>query len=205
MKPIYPLTLLIALAWGCSTFKPVHEELHHYILSPQPLAAANRGTTAHEAMTVLLKPVDVARYLEGRDIAVRNGDNEITYPMDDRWAEPLDAGIRRVLTQDLGQSRAVSFVLTDEPSPGRQVTSIYVRLLACDAVKTNGTGSIAFAAQWEITSRSEVTHGLFHGPPARWSPGDYGGFAAAISRDLRDFSDVLLNELQKARMVSKGK
>ena len=127
--------VLAVLAAGCMSLKPVKDQTRYYILTPAAKGPAASGSAARGRLVVRLQLVEVADYLKGREIAVRSGANEITFATDHDWAEPLDAGVRRVLAEDLRASPGIGQVVTDQPAPaGRPVKTIVLRVLACEGV-----------------------------------------------------------------------
>ena len=151
---------------------------------------------------VRLRPVELANYLQTKDMAVRTGTNEITFALFHRWAEPLDAGIRRVLAQDLRAAPAIRNVITDEPAPaGCSVYTLSVHVLTCEGIRTDHMGSAAFAAVWEITGPgfpgAVLDQGVFRARPASWTPGDYGQLASQTSKSLEEFSDMLVGAITR--------
>jgi uncharacterized lipoprotein YmbA len=199
---------LAALAAGCTFLKPAQTETHYYLLTPtSSLAAAGHTNPPTQGCVVRLRPVELADYLQTQDMAERIGTNEITFALFHRWAEPLDAGIRRVLAENLRAAPAIHSVLTDQPAPaGYPVYTISVHVLACEGIRTNQAGSTAFVAVWEITgpgfSGTVLDQGVFQAPPVSWTPGDYGQLASDMSGALGDFSKVLLSSL--ARLADAG-
>lgn len=194
---LFQIAIVAALA-GCALLKPTPDNVRYYILTSSSKMAA--AETARPRLVVRLQPVEVARYLQGGDIAVRAGANEIIYPLNDRWAEPLDAGVRRVLAENLRALPTIGDVLTDQPAPpGQPVHAIFVRVTACEGVQKNArAGAIAFEASWQITSgtsESVLAHGIFKAGPEAWTPGNYAQLADHIGRALRDFSGVLADAL----------
>lgn len=188
------LSLLMA---GCAPFQPAHDHEQHYILDALP----GKAPSSRERLVVRLPAVEVAQYLQGEEMAVRSNGNEVDYPLNHRWAEPLDAGMRRVLSEELRAAPLVEQVLIDEPSPPeRTVYRVSVRLLACEGMKNGGGGGEArFSAAWEITKdgspESVVAHGVFQPPPAPWAADNYNQLASDLSRAARGLTDVILDAL----------
>jgi uncharacterized protein len=207
IRPLWPVAAALALAAltaGCSFLKPAQNETRYYLLTPaSPVAARTHTNSSTPGCVVRLRPVEVADYLNTVDMAVRTGPNQIHFALFHCWAEPLDAGIRRVLAEDLTATPLVRQVLTDQPAPpGRPVYTLSIRVLACEGVSsTNHVGSTAFAAAWQIVDSGAphtiLAHGVFRAQPGSWTPGDYAQLAGQLSRAVADFSNVLLDALSQ--------
>lgn len=193
---------LAVLTAGCSFLQPAKSESHYYLLAPANPPAVAGHTNAGPAFAVRLRPVELAEFLNTRDMAVRTGENEIRFALYHRWAEPLDAGIRRVLAANLRAEPTVRAVLTDQaPPPHFPVYTISVYVLSCEGASTNHVGSAMFEAFWEITGpdprNAVIGQGVFRAAPASWTPGDYGQLARELSRALADFGSVLVDTISR--------
>jgi uncharacterized lipoprotein YmbA len=187
------VAVLLLAGNGCAFLQPAESESHYYLLTAVhlPGVSAPRGGPT---CVVRLLPVEVADYLKTEDMAVRTGTNEIIFAQFHRWAEPLAAGVRRALADDLCGSSRIREVLTDQPAPGRgPLETVFVRVLACEGEERGGRGAIVFEASWEISGPGEASwaHGLFQAQPAAWHPGDYNQLANRLSRAVDDLSRVL--------------
>lgn len=198
----FGLNLLIAFSLvaltGCSIFRPARGEEHYYLLSSTGVGDSV-VTRTRTALVVRLLPVEVPDYLQTRDIAVRDGNNEIVFPPFHQWAEPLDAGIRRVLARDLQASSEIREVLTDEPSPAdANICVISIHIMVCEGSDINGQGAVLFKAAWSISkfgaSANPATRGVFSIPPSLWQPGNYAALAARISRAVAGLAETLARE-----------
>src|SRR5436190_18323269 len=89
-------TLLIT---SCSSLlAPRPDRTRYYVLS----AVASTSSTATQADFIVgLGPLKLPDYLNRSERAIRVGANQIRFSEDERWAEPPDANIIRVLSQDL--------------------------------------------------------------------------------------------------------
>jgi uncharacterized lipoprotein YmbA len=194
--------LLIPLLWAmllttlnsCSLLKPVKDEEHDYLLTARPSPEPAAGVKPARIVRVL--PVEVPEYLQTSDLVILTGTNEVVFSKSHEWAEPLDAGIRRALVQDLRGFPGIQEVLTDEPPPAHgKPYIISIHVLACEAKDINGQGSVLFSAAWEISQgRPEPTtlaKGVFHAPPSSWHPGDYTGMVSQISDSVANLSGIL--------------
>lgn len=103
LRPVVPLRaallLALSLATGCSYLLGVRTEPPKlFVLSTTPAD----GTHALPPSTVVgFGPVDLPAYLERRGIVRRVDANRLEESRTDLWAEPLGAGFRAVLEQNL--------------------------------------------------------------------------------------------------------
>ncbi|MCL5097030.1 MAG: PqiC family protein [Candidatus Omnitrophica bacterium] len=187
---------LVLFAGGCAFLKPAQSETQYYLLSSTSLAAPPGNTnTIPASFEVRLRPIEAADYLQTKDIAVRTGTNEIHFALFHRWAEPIDAGVGRVLAENLQSSTLIRNVLTDRAVPtDRQAYTFYIRVLAFEGNVNGHRGSASFEAAWELAGPSlqVLANGVFRAPPTVWNPDRYGQLAHQLSSALGDFSRFLL-------------
>jgi uncharacterized protein len=195
--------LLLLTGSGCAMLQPAKSETHYYLLNAaaSPAKSADHNKTK-SGFVVRLLPVEMANYLQTKDVAVRTETNEVTFAMFQRWAEPLADGIRRVLGEDLRAAPEIRAVITDQPAAShRPVYVISVHVLNCEGSEANHHGSADFKAVWEITrsdaNQTVVAHGVFQSPPMLWHPGDYSQLADQLSRALNHFSHALANAISQ--------
>lgn len=147
-----------------------------------------------------MKPVELAAYLRSKAMVVRTGTNEIHFADFDRWAEPLDQGISRVMKETLSSARNVESVALNSHGDDTLDYEVAIRILACEGVRLgNGSGSIRFAVTWEARSvgtNSTVTNrGVFTAHPVAWDGKDYGQLAERLSEAVADASKALAGDL----------
>lgn len=196
---------LLELNSGCSFLTPATAETRHYLLTAADhvTASTNASESATTSCVVRLRPVEIANYLKNGDIAVRTGTNEVKFDDFQRWAEPLDAGIRRVMAEDLSSTPEIRTVLTDQPAPAAaRVYDISIHVLACEGTTiANHQGSIAFKAVWQIAQSGKnaavLAGGTYQAPPTDWRPGDFGQLASQLSDALNDFSVTLADAISR--------
>ncbi len=89
---------------GCSVLSPQEDRSRYFVLMPvassdntPPTGVASESHT----VTVGLGPISVPRYLDRPEVVTRLTDTEFSVSETDRWGEPLDTSVSRVLTQDL--------------------------------------------------------------------------------------------------------
>ena len=104
-----PCTLLLLtaaglLCAGCSILGPLPDTSHFFTLAPLPDTVAppgNTGTETSSTMLLGLGPIELPPYLDRHEIATRLSPTQVTYSGSDRWAEPLNVSVSRVLLQNL--------------------------------------------------------------------------------------------------------
>ena len=133
-------------------------------------------------------------------MVVRTGTNEIHFADYDRWAEPLDQGISRVMKETLSSARNVESVALNSHGDETLDYEVAIRMLACEGVRLgSGNSSIRFALTWEARSvwtNSLVTkRGVFSEDPAAWDGKDYGQLAERLSEAIAGASRALAADL----------
>jgi uncharacterized lipoprotein YmbA len=149
---------------------------------------------------VALKAVEVPAYLRTKAMVVRAGTNEIHFADFNRWAEPLDQGIGRVVKEALSGARHVEKVELNSHGNDRLDYEITIRVLACEGIRVDlKTSSVWFAAKWEIrsfrTNSPVVKRGEFHADPAAWNGNDYGALAERLSQAIADMTKAMAADL----------
>jgi uncharacterized lipoprotein YmbA len=187
---IIPATLLAAAGWllaGCSNLKPVSEQARFFVLAPHVLATTN-PPGPRSALVVGLGRVEVAEYLQRRQLAMRKGSNEIVYA-DAAWAERLDKAIQRVLGANLASILGETNVLTSTWRRGDVAMELHLSVLRFES---DQQGRVTLEARWRITKpdatqtwhvgRTEISQ---QGPPPATDP---DGAVAALGRALGGLS-----------------
>ncbi|MDP3073091.1 MAG: ABC-type transport auxiliary lipoprotein family protein [Opitutaceae bacterium] len=188
---------LLAAA-GCSIVPEAKTDpMRFYVLA----TAAAGATPVASAPAVQLREVELASYLRSRPMVVRRGANELEFRDFARWGEPLEAGIARVLREELLARGAASAVLT--AGSRREATKIdatlTVRVLACEG---EAGGAVAFRAVWELApaapeSKVPAARGDFHAPDLRWDGKSEAALAAQLSQAVSALAAQIAGELGK--------
>ena len=145
-------------------------------------------------VTLGLHEVRLPIYLgDSRAIAVRSPGNRITYRDFERWAEPLNEGIKRLLRISLTVSPSVSRVLTlPFPAGVTRDYDLQVTVLTAEGYDAGSTQQIRFALDYSILSPEGdlVTHGIYRHPPQDWD-GTASDLANLLSRAVSDGADAI--------------
>ena len=153
------------------------------------------------------QPVEIPGYLRGRSMVVRTGTNEIHFAEFDRWAEPLEQGITRVLKETLRSAPNVESVSLNSHGGDSLDCDVSITILACEGVRSeHETSSIRFAAKWEIrTSRSDTPAsklGGFSATNVIWDGGGYTQLAERLSEAIAGAGRALAADLPVATNLS---
>jgi uncharacterized lipoprotein YmbA len=185
---------------SCAFLQPRADPTRFYVLTVGQAAPAAVTEVDVRRWRVGLKAVEVPAYLQTRFMVVRTGTNEIHFAEFDRWAEPLDGGISRVLKDSLSSSRNVESVALDSHGEDTLDYEFKIRILACEGTRgEHGADSLRFAMTWELRSvgtNSEVMkHGAFAASPAVWDGNDYGRLALGLSDAIAAAGTAIATDL----------
>jgi uncharacterized lipoprotein YmbA len=177
--------LSVAIA-GCAVTQPAN----FYTLSPaaEPTVAKRSA----EGLVVGLGPITLPQYLDRPDIVTRAGANQMQLAEFNKWAEPLEPMLTRIMAEDLYALLDASDVI---PIPQRG--DIYLdRVIEVDISRfdADAAGQVALDARWRIyegdnetllaSGRSQITE-----PCA--PPPDFDAIVAAMSRALGQASEEI--------------
>ena len=171
--------MLVALA-ACG-LPQAQPDLTRYYLLNEVTHKADVAEVVGEPPRIVLRPVLVPEYLRGRIMQVRLGDNELRFIDQARWAEPLEAGLTRVLREDLSQRPARVRVA---PRGGDEHDfDVAVNLRRCEGLMPAGAARLA--ARIEIFSAGPdqklVAQEDFTFDVSGWDGQDYGQLAKKLS------------------------
>lgn len=193
-------TLAACALSGCSLLQPHADPTRFYVLTVPSVPPERAGEGEFTRWKVGLRPVEVPAYLRSRAMVVRTGTNEIHFADFDRWAEPLDQGISRVIKETLSSARNVDSVALNSHGDDTLDYEVAIRVLACEGVWVeHGNGSIRFAVTWEVRSvgnnSTATKRGVFTADPVAWSGKDYGQLAERLSEAMAGASKAVAAEL----------
>lgn len=147
MRSLPPILLAAALVTtGCFGTSP---PARFYVLSASEPANAAVPATGPEG-TLGVFPTRVAEYLDRPQIVTFLGDNAVDLDEYARWAEPLGAGVTRVLAQELSSLLPGWRVL---PQPWDPVVPLRARVVVgVTALGWNASGEARLEASWAVLS-----------------------------------------------------
>ena len=198
-KPLFkrllavPLAMSFVLTAGCAgTSQPSR----FYILSAMPEADAKSYEMADEkGVAIGVGPVTVAEHLDRPQIIRRESRNKLDLSEFDRWAEPVQANLARVLALNLGHLLSTQQIST-HPWP-RTWPLDYQVIVYVWRFDSDENGRVVLRAHWMVQDKSgrniiaQRLADISETVPA----GDYEAIAAAQSKALaelsRDIAEVI--------------
>jgi len=185
---------------GCSLLQPRGDPTRFYVLttrSARPDAAAN---VRFKRWKVGLGTVELPGYLRTKAMVVRTSANEIYFADFDRWAEPLDQGIGRVVRETLSAARNVAIVTLNSHGGASLDYEVAIRISACEGVRFEAAkSSVSFAATWEVrsvgTNLPALVRGGFTSVPTGWDGNDFGQLAGRLSDAIAGAGRALAADL----------
>ena len=196
------LVAVMLFAAGCNLIpSPTPDSTRYYVLAGPAL-----GTVGVPPVTGVLRlglrNVEVAPYLKKGSLVVRTGENEVRFPDEARWGDPLEREILSSLRGQLLAAPAVGRVFV-QPFPFDEPRDydVSVRVIRCEGVDPAGGGkaSVSFAAMLEITTSGAagevVARKRFVAPEAAWDGKDFGRLAAELSNAVAALSQEVVAAL----------
>jgi uncharacterized protein len=187
---------------GCQLLPPAAADATRFFVLTGPATSGSATTQPAGRLQIGLKPVELPAYLRAtKSMVVRDGANEIRYQDYSRWAEPLEAGVLRILKEQLLASPDVRGV-DAHPMRGDVARDydVSVRIIRCEGA-AGGDGVARFSASYEIVaadgSGKIVTGGTFTAPDAAWNGKDFGALAMSLSDGVSALGAQIVADLPK--------
>ncbi len=181
-----PAAAAVALLSGCNLLPEAQpDNARYYVLESSGPAAAPDA----RVVRLGLRRVEVPAYLKTKAMVVRSGNNELRYAENARWGEPIEAGLTRVLRDQLAANAAVSTY----PFPAQAERDFDVTvLLAAAEGHDDGVRFIATFELVRVGDAAVVARRTFTAPPARWD-GDHARLAAQLSHAVAGLAKEILD------------
>ncbi len=187
-----------ALLGGCTVLAPRPDPSRFYVLAPVPLASPGASVTALPAdVSVGLGPIRVPDYLKRPELVTRTGPTEVTPSEVDRWAEPLDLAVPRVLALDLtarvGPRSFRSWPWYDTQHPDYQVE------IAFERFERDADGNAVLVAAYRVRDLRPQGKVLSRDTRLSRTPAapDSASLVAALSANLDDLSRELAAAIEE--------
>lgn len=198
------LTLMVLAGAGCSILpEAAADPTRYYVLDDLGSAGASVAPATAAAGRVAIRSIELPAYLRNsRSMVVRAGDNEVRYEDFSRWAEPLDAGIQRVLKERLVAVLGADSVISFPLSAGEiRQWDLRVRVARCEgSAPRAGSPGALFVASYQIVSAADgatVRQGELSVTDVAWDGRDFGELAQQLSRAVARFADEIAGSMPK--------
>jgi len=188
---------------GCNVIPAAQTDpTKFYVLSaPTGGAISTLPRSDNRSVRLGLRNLDVATYLKDPQIVVRTGSNEVQLQDYARWAEPLQAGITRLLREQLASTPGVTRVDV-QPFPLDQDLDfvVAVSVLHCEGAAGGAEGKGArFEASIRIstggTTPQVVARKVYVAPDAAWDGRNFDALARLLSADVQGLGDAILQAI----------
>lgn len=183
---------LALVVGGCTFLGPVKDTSRYYTLTPRPMPAARAG-----GPPVALMPVELPAYLDRNEVAVRVSDTELRYVPTERWAEPLEQNVTRVLSQNLGAALGSDRVVSPAtsiglvPAPDFWIEVIVVRFEST----TDGTAHLT--ARWAVRDGARKVLRIRQSQHEHQAAASTEGGVQALSATLGDLADEIADVVKE--------
>lgn len=201
--PLIPIALagLACALAACNVVQPAQEDPTRYFVLSEPAVRPGQAPAPAAGVRIGLRAVRLENYLHRREMVVRTGENEIQFRDYRRWAEPLDAGVARVLRTRLLASPEVAQVYA-EPFPADQERDfdVSIEVRRCEgSLAPSGKYAASLSAAIEVwtagTNPHIVAHRVFVAPDAAWDGRDFDRLASLLTADVSALGQEVLADL----------
>jgi uncharacterized lipoprotein YmbA len=200
MRALRPLLVagLVGLT-GCFSLSRTEPLQQHYVLGGGHLQQNDTPAGNPAGLTVGVRRLRLATYLEPAFLVVRQGPNRITYAEFHRWGEPLGGGISRAVAGYL-VARSPIRAVDVAPWPLREQYDYLIQLHVerfegvVSADPNAAEGEVHLLATWEIIRQQDgavLARGTTDHRASGWRVGDHAGLVNQLDAGL----NVLAHEL----------
>jgi len=185
------LLLLFCLGLsGCVNLKPKPDTIQHFALGPVQLADINA-----DAIPLYVARPELPVYLDDRRLQYRDASGLVLSLADARWAETLEEGVARALSEYLAATQSVR-VTGFYPWPPRSSflsPVVRVRVLKFGVL---ATGEISMLAEWEVLEEAAViAQGQYQSSDLFWDKATAISYVAGLNQALQNLSNEIVKSL----------
>jgi uncharacterized lipoprotein YmbA len=191
--------LACILVTGCTFMRPQPDRSRFFVLTSVSDAdiEATRSAREGNALGIGLGPLRLPDYLDRPQIVRRVDDNRLAFSELERWAEPLDKNITRVMSQNLSM-----LLDTDRIVEFPSFTSVrmdYELPMEILRFELGPTGAAHLVVRWGVKGTKEEE--VMHAAESRFTETVEGdgtqAIVAALSKLLSDFSEEAAAEIRR--------
>jgi uncharacterized lipoprotein YmbA len=184
--------ILLFLCFGltaCVNLKPKPDTVRLYVLGPLDTAVES-GVLSGPAIYIA-RP-DLPTYVDGTRLQYRRQGGELRSLSGARWAEPLQEGVSRALSEYLSSQHAINGYY---PWPKLSSVTSQVRVRFSQFGAT-ADGQIQLSAHWQIEGpEAVVREGVFAAADLKWQTDDAQSMVAGLNEALQALAADISNSL----------
>lgn len=196
-----PILALVVLT-GCFSLGRDETAQIHYVLGGSGPAVTPAPDSTVNDLTIALRRLQIAEYLQTPFIVVRRGQHMITFSESNRWGERLREGITRTMAANLAVRaplRGVDTVPWPTGASHDYLIQLHVLLFegAAPADPLSSDGEARVSVGWEILGPrdgSVLSRGITDFRED-WAVGEYGSLVALLDTGLGVLADDLVNAI----------
>lgn len=185
LLPIVTCGAVVVLFFGCATTTPSKFYTLHALTNE---VAGERAVSVKDAIGVGIGPLSLPALLDRPQIVTRTSSNELSFAEFDRWAEPLDKNLYRVLTENMSTLFNTDHVYA---YPWKSSAKIDYQV-AIDVIRFDVTsdGEASLVARWTVYGGEGREVLLKKKSHLRESAGstEFHSLVSALNKTLEDFS-----------------
>jgi uncharacterized lipoprotein YmbA len=191
--PIVTCGAVVVLLFGCATTAPSKFYTLHALTNE---VAGERAVNVQDAVGVGIGPLSLPALLDRPQIVTRTSSHELRFAEFDRWAEPLDQNLYRVLTENMSILLNTDHVYT---YPWKSSAKIDYQV-AIDVIRFDVTsdGEASLVARWTVyggEGREVLLKKKSHFKESA-SAKDYHSLVSALNKTLEDFSHEVAESIK---------
>lgn len=181
------MAIAASLLGACSLpIEPAQPDAVRYFV----LGAADAPTTMNAVpLTLAIKAVSVAEFLEPKGMVTLVGGREVKYAAAAFWAEPLRDAIAGRLRARLGAQATVLEAPTGFGA--KRDFDLVVTVTQCGGT---AEGGVRFSARFALQKPGggALVQRTFDAPPAEWNGRDYGALADRLGQAANALAEAIL-------------
>lgn len=189
------------LTSGCQVVPDAKPDPTQFFVLSNPRAPDFESTNL-DGITLGLHDIRLPVYLgDSRAMAVRSPGNRITYRDFQRWAEPMDEGVKRILRISLTTSPMVARVLPlPFPAGVDRDYDLQINVLVAEGYESSDRQQVLFALDYSVLTPEGdlVTHGVHRAPAQDWD-GTAGDLAHLLSMAINGSAETIVRAIPAAR------
>lgn len=186
--------------WGCVGIGGNGEVQPTFYYTLEPMDVPSYESSDDSRIAVGLDRIEVADYLNQREMTIRTGSNEIRYTERHLWAEKPSDSIQRVLALNIERQSNKSFEAFALPWPDHSDPEFVLRLEidAFEGQESPGA-KLLVEVSWRIHNNSSgefLMEGRYEGARLSWRAGDYSELAEGLSTELAVVAQMISTDLE---------